>query len=147
VKNIDFTVQDLKELMSSMHRFGIGALRVEQGDFRLELESPGLAAAPLAVSQAATEPPAAPGGEPSFSGSVVRSPLVGTFYASPDPAQSPFVKAGDRVKKGDVLFIIESMKLMNEVTSELDGIVTDIFVKNAQTVEYGQPILAIEGGS
>ena len=75
---------------------------------------------------------------------MVKSPIVGTFYAAPSPDKAPYVTAGKQVKKGDVLFIIESMKLMNEIQSEYDGTVKKILVQDGQGVEYGQPILIIE---
>ena len=74
---------------------------------------------------------------------VVTSPLVGTFYNASSPDAAPFVQAGDTVKKGQVLGIIEAMKLMNEIESEYDGIVEEILVKNEETVEYGQPLFRI----
>lgn len=77
-------------------------------------------------------------------GNVVRCPIVGTFYASPSPDKPPFVNVGDRVSKGDVLMIIESMKLMNEIQSEFDGVVQSILVSNGQAVEYDQPIMIIK---
>lgn len=77
-------------------------------------------------------------------GNVVKSPIVGTFYSSPSPDKPPFVKIGDKVKKGDVIMIIESMKLMNEVQSEFDGIVAKILVESGQAVEFDQPIMIIE---
>lgn len=77
-------------------------------------------------------------------GNVVKSPIVGTFYRSPSPDMPPFVKVGDKVKKGDVIMIIESMKLMNEVQSEFDGTVVRIFVTNGQAVEFDQPIMVIK---
>lgn len=80
----------------------------------------------------------------TVSGNAVKAPIVGTFYASPAPDKAPFVKEGQSVKKGDVLFIIESMKLMNEIQSEFDGTVKKILVANGEAVEYDQPILIIE---
>ncbi len=77
-------------------------------------------------------------------GNVVKSPIVGTFYQSPSPDKPPFVKVGDKVKKGDVIMIIESMKLMNEVQSEFDGTVTKILVGDGQPVEFDQPIMIIK---
>ncbi len=77
-------------------------------------------------------------------GNVVKAPIVGTFYASPSPNKPAYVKVGDTVKKGDVIMIIESMKLMNEVTSEYDGVVKEIMVKDGSPVEYDQPIMVIE---
>ena len=77
-------------------------------------------------------------------GSIVKSPIVGTFYASPSPDKPPFVKVGDTVKKGDVIMIIESMKLMNEVQSDFDGVVEKILVSDGQAVEYDQPVMIIK---
>ena len=77
------------------------------------------------------------------SDNVIISPLVGTFYASSSPDAEPFVKVGDTVKKGQVLGIIEAMKLMNEIESEFDGVVEAILVNNEDVVEYGQPLFRI----
>ena len=77
-------------------------------------------------------------------GNLVKSPLVGTFYAAPSEDAEPFVKVGDTVKKGQTLAIVEAMKLMNEIESEFDGVVTEILVENEENVEYGQPLFRIE---
>ena len=77
-------------------------------------------------------------------GNVVKSPLVGTFYAAPSEDAQPFVKVGDTVKKGQTLAIVEAMKLMNEIESDYDGVVTDILVDNEQMVEYGQPLFKVK---
>ena len=82
-------------------------------------------------------------GEIVLSGNVVKSPLVGTFYNAPSPDAETFVKVGDTVKKGQVLGIIEAMKLMNEIESEFDGTVEQILVENEEVVEYGQPLFVI----
>lgn len=74
---------------------------------------------------------------------VVTSPLVGTFYSAPSPEAEPFVQVGDTVKKGQVLGIIEAMKLMNEIESEYDGVVEAVLVENENVVEYGQPLFRI----
>jgi len=81
--------------------------------------------------------------EPKKEGSLVTSPIVGTFYGSPGPDTKPFVQVGSKVKKGDVLCIIEAMKLMNEIDCEVDGEVAEILVNNEQMVEYGQPLFRI----
>ncbi len=78
-----------------------------------------------------------------ITGKIVKSPLVGTFYAAPSPEAETFVKKGDTVKKGQVLGIVEAMKLMNEIESEYDGVVEDILIGNEDTVEYGQPLFVI----
>ena len=76
-------------------------------------------------------------------GNVVKSPLVGTFYSASSPDSAPFVKVGDTVKKGQVLGIVEAMKLMNEIESEFDGVVKEIQIEDEQVVEYGQPLFVI----
>ena len=82
--------------------------------------------------------------EKSYDGSVIKSPIVGTYYSSPAPDKPPFVKVGQSVKKGDVIMIIESMKLMNEIQSEYDGVVEQILVSDGQAVEFDQPIMVIK---
>ena len=76
-------------------------------------------------------------------GMIVKSPLVGTFYAAPSEDADPFVSVGDQVKKGQTLAIVEAMKLMNEIESDFDGKVEEIYVENGQAVEYGQPLFRI----
>ena len=98
---------------------------------------------PAAISAAAPEEKgAAESG--SVKGNVVKSPLVGTFYAAPAEDAEPFVKVGDSVKEGQVLAIVEAMKLMNEIESDFSGTVTEILVENGQGVEFGQPLFVIE---
>lgn len=101
--------------------------------------------APLAAAQAAiqnSEAVADADSEPE--GMIVKSPLVGTFYAAPAEDAAPFVSVGDLVKKGQTLAIVEAMKLMNEIESEFDGTVKEILVENEQMVEFGQPMFVIE---
>ena len=90
---------------------------------------------------ARTESEAAASSEPE--GMIVKSPLVGTFYAAPSEDADPFVSVGDQVKKGQTLAIVEAMKLMNEIESDFDGKVAEIYVQNGQAVEYGQPLFRI----
>ena len=107
--------------------------------------SSGSAAPPAA--QPETSAPAAADSDGSAasdaSETVVRAPIVGTFYSSPSPEDDPFIQAGDTVKVGDVLCIIEAMKLMNEIESEISGTVKKVLVENAQPVEYDQPLFVI----
>lgn len=85
-----------------------------------------------------------PGTAPILEGThVVRSPMVGTFYRSPEPGANPFVEIGSHVKKGDVICLIEVMKLINSIVAEGDGEILDIFVENAGVVEFGQPLIAM----
>ena len=149
----EFTVSEIKELMAAFYKNNIGSMSINGGNFELKLESlkqvqvAAGAAAPMQaamVSDTVTAAASAEKKEAALSGNVMKSPIVGTFYASPAPDKPAYVTVGTKVKKGDVLFIIESMKLMNEVTSEYDGTVSQILVENAAPVEYGQPILTIE---
>lgn len=94
-----------------------------------------------AQSQLAAQPEQAP---EEKGGNIVKSPLVGTFYAAPSEDAEAFVKVGDTVKKGQTLAIVEAMKLMNEIESEFDGVVTEILVENEENVEYGQPLFRIQ---
>ena len=82
--------------------------------------------------------------EEAPAGNIVKSPLVGTFYAAPAEDAEPFVKVGDSVKEGQVLAIVEAMKLMNEIESDFTGTVAEILVENGQAVEYGQPLFVIK---
>ena len=100
-------------------------------------------AAPAAAAPAATPAPAAALEASEEGGKVITSPLVGTFYSASSPDAEPFVKEGDTVKKGQVLGIIEAMKLMNEIESEFDGVVEAVLVSNEEVVEYGQPLFRI----
>ena len=103
------------------------------------------AGAAVAASAAADTVPAgtAVAEEALKEGNMVTSPLVGTFYAAPAEDAEPFVKVGDHVKKGQTLGIVEAMKLMNEIESDYDGVVTAILVQNGDTVEYGMPLFCI----
>ncbi len=106
-------------------------------------------AAPSAVqSGAAVAPspgaPGAPGADDEIELAVVKSPIVGTFYRSPEPGAAPFVDVGSMIKKGQVLCVIEAMKLMNEIDAECDGEVMSIYVENGQPVQYGERLFAIK---
>jgi acetyl-CoA carboxylase biotin carboxyl carrier protein len=92
------------------------------------------AAAPAAAAGKAGPPPGA---------HILHSPIVGTYYRSPSPTAPPFVEVGSRVKKGQVLCIIEAMKLMNEIECDMDGVIAEIYPQNAQPVEFGEPLFAI----
>ena len=80
----------------------------------------------------------------AYDGNVLKSPMVGTFYAKPNPNSAPYVEVGKKVKKGDIVCIIEAMKLMNEIESEFDGEIKEILVKDGEPVEYGKPLFIIK---
>jgi acetyl-CoA carboxylase biotin carboxyl carrier protein len=116
------------------------------------MPSPPAAAAraplPSAPASAVSAPGAAPAAAaekagPPAGAHILQSPIVGTYYRSPSPDAPPFVEVGSRVKKGQVLCIIEAMKLMNEIESDADGVIAEIYPQNAQPVEFGEPLFAI----
>ena len=100
--------------------------------------------APGSASGAAAPAPPEEAEGPPEGAHVLKSPIVGTFYRRPSPDADPFVHSGDRVKKGQVLCIVEAMKLMNEIESDVEGKVVEIYPENAQAVEYGEPLFAIQ---
>ncbi len=145
---IDNSVKTISELIELMNDNGVGKLEVKDGDFSVKLETlnsciSSTPASTVSVTQAAVS--TSDSCEPSaISGNVITSPIVGTFYAAPAPDQPPFVQKGSSVGKGDVVFIIESMKLMNEIQSEFSGKVAEIYVENGEAVEFGTPVMRIE---
>jgi len=102
------------------------------------------ASAPSAPVPAVQPPAAAPAGEDESSWQIVKSPIVGTFYGAPSPGAPPFVKVGDKVSVGQVLCIVEAMKLMNEIEADYAGTVMKIYSTNGQPVEYGQKLFAVK---
>lgn len=144
------SISDIVLLMEAFNKNHMGTLKLKNGDQSIVLKSQACqtAAAPAGTAPMQTAPQPVQirrdEDEIALPGNVVKSPIVGTFYAAPAPERPAFTQVGQQVKKGDVLFIIESMKLMNEVISELDGTVTHILAEDGQPVEYGQPILCIE---
>lgn len=162
MSELKLSLDELCQLMKSFSDAGLTSFTLREGDFVLKLgaEKPaapvymvppaaGVAAPaavpamPAAVPQAAAPAASQPEAPAVPEGNVVKSPIVGTFYSAASPDKPPYVTVGSEVKEGDVLFIIESMKLMNEVTSEFSGKVEKILVENGQAVEYGQPIMVI----
>lgn len=145
---MEMNVETVKELIASLNQSGVNKLSLETQDFKLLLEKGEpvyVAAEPAKQGKAEIQAHEAIPAEPENPcGNIVTSPIVGTFYASASPDKPPFVKLGQRVKKGDTLFVVESMKLMNEITSEFDGIVAEIFAKNGAGLEYGQSVMRIE---
>jgi acetyl-CoA carboxylase biotin carboxyl carrier protein len=128
---------------------GMAGLGSEPGEAAALPVSPLATAAPLpGLPVHAGEITAASRGAAGTSGGsqgahILNSPIVGTFYSAPSPDSPPFVEVGSRVRKGQVLCIIEAMKLMNEIESDVDGVIAEIYPQNAQAVEFGEPLFAI----
>lgn len=141
--------QTLKDLLDIMHEHDLDALKVKVGDkiFELVRREGGITVLPQAPGgESAAAPPlsgAAPAQAPA-NVKKVTAPLVGVFYQSPSPDAEPFVKAGDRVEPGQVLCILEAMKLFNEITSDYAGVVTRIIPENGELVSLGQEMFWIE---
>lgn len=142
----DSTIRKYAGLMAE---FGLTGLEITKDNTVIRLErsaSPATApAVTQTVSQASAAPEVLPAAQSSDTASI-RSPMVGVFYAAPAEDKEPFVHTGDTIKKGDVLCIIESMKLMNEITAEQDGVIAEICVKNGQVVDYGAELFRIKRG-
>jgi acetyl-CoA carboxylase biotin carboxyl carrier protein len=144
-------IRDLAELLNET---GLTEIEVADGDKVIRVGKGGTVIAgggmPVAAPMPANAPmnadPAQPGPvSPSSShAGAVLSPMVGTAYMSPEPDAAPFVSVGTKVSKGDTLMIVEAMKVMNQIKAEKSGTVTEIFVSDAQPVEFGEPLLAIE---
>ena len=125
------------KLIHAVGESGLSEFSFEEGALKISMRGGEKQGKTVEIKEEIKEKPTA------ITGKIVKSPLVGTFYAAPSPEAETFVKKGDTVKKGQVLGIVEAMKLMNEIESEYDGVVEDILIGNEDTVEYGQPLFVI----
>jgi acetyl-CoA carboxylase biotin carboxyl carrier protein len=156
---------EIKQILDLMREHELSEFELERDNVKLRLTkhvSGGfmVTAPPVTHASAShTVPAVAPHASPPATGTpvlspadnevdlaVVKSPIVGTFYRAPEPGARPFAEVGDMVKKGQVLCIIEAMKLMNEINAEIDGEVMKIFVENGQAVQYGERLFALKVG-
>lgn len=147
-------IEDIKSLVQIMGEGELTCVEVTEGENKIRLEKHPATVTEVRTVAAATEfapTPAQTAAAPSAINPVVssnlkeiKSPMVGMFYDSPSPEAECYVKTGSKVKKGDVLCVIEAMKLLNEITSDVDGEVADICVSNGQIVEYGQVLFRID---
>jgi acetyl-CoA carboxylase biotin carboxyl carrier protein len=149
--------KEIEALVRSMRRQGVAEFTyTERKDGGAELNvrfdggvasfaAPVSMPTPVPVAVAAPTPaaPAAPAAAPRVEGRAIKSPIVGTFYRSASPDAPPYVNVGDRVKKGQIVCIVEAMKLMNQIESDIDGIVTDILVENGQPVQFGHELYRV----
>jgi acetyl-CoA carboxylase biotin carboxyl carrier protein len=158
-------LEQLKQILALAREHDLSEFELEQDGLKLKIRrgvssvvvaAPAVAPTlPVVIPTAATTPsaptaagpvdttPPEPAPEADLELAVVKSPIVGTFYRSAEPSTPPFVEVGSTVKKGDVLCIIEAMKLMNEIDSEYDGEVVNVYVENGQPVQYGERLFAI----
>ena len=155
-------IDDLRQLIDFLKANGVAEFDVDRGDLKIRLKfqeqqaAPSnlgdlarlLAAAPAAAPTTHAPAPAAasapaPAADPDAGLHIVKSPIVGTFYSSPSPGAAPFVSTGDRIEKGQVICIVEAMKLMNEIEADATGELVKCLVANGQPVEFGQPLFSI----
>jgi acetyl-CoA carboxylase biotin carboxyl carrier protein len=163
-------IEDLKQLIEFLKANQVGEFELDRGDLRVRLkfsqpEVPGNGLSDLANLLAAARVAPAQGGVPSATAQtatqaavpeaavdpneglhIVKSPIVGTYYGSPSPGASPFVAPGDHVDKGQVICIIEAMKLMNEIECDAAGEIVKCLVSNGQPIEFGQPLFTVRQG-
>ena len=149
------TNQEIKELLQIFDESGVAEMEVQRGENRLRLrrapmvhEMTAHSAPPAAHTHASAPAPlpaaaASKASGPDPSHTLIKSPIVGTYYDAPSPEAGPFVKVGDTVEPGQVLCIIESMKLMNEIEAEIAGTLVHKLVENGRPVEYGEALFAI----
>jgi acetyl-CoA carboxylase biotin carboxyl carrier protein len=137
--------REIRRLADLLRDYGLTEVEVEREGVRVRLrrEPAALAAPPAAAAPAAAAVSVAPAASEANL-LTIEAPMVGTLYRAPSPDAPPFVRDGDRVTKGQVVCIIEAMKLMNEIESKVAGRVVKVLVENAQAVEYGQPLFLLE---
>jgi acetyl-CoA carboxylase biotin carboxyl carrier protein len=153
-------IRKVKKLIELLEESGIDELEIREGEESVRISrhskqpayaQPMYAPAPTPAPAAATAAPVAAAvaavsevpSAPKMNGQVARSPMVGTFYRTPGPASPAFVEIGQSVKKGDILCIVEAMKMMNHIEAETSGVIESILVENGQPVEYDQPLFTI----
>lgn len=149
---IEDTVECVEALARIVKENDLGKIKISTADIDIVIEGrnqqsaviPPMTAVASVAAPAAAEPAEAVKSAEPVTGNFITSPIIGTFYSSPSPEKPAYVKLGDTVNVGDVVCIIESMKLMNEINSEFSGRVAEIYVNNGDSVEYGQKLFRIE---
>ena len=155
-------IRKVKKLIELLDESGIAEIEITEGEesVRISRYAAGAPAAPAPMQVAVAAPPPAPAvvetpaaspppaaespAEPEEDGFEVTAPMVGTFYSSSSPGAAPYVQVGDRVSEGDTLCIIEAMKMMNQIESDVAGVIKSIRVQNGEPVEFGQPLFVID---
>ena len=139
-------LRKLKTLIDLVSESGIAELDITEGDDHVRIVNRAAAVPTIVAAPAPAAAPAAPASpaKTEEAAAAIVSPMVGTFYRAPSPGAEPFVKEGDSIKKGQVIGIIEAMKLLNEVEADQDGVVKEFAVENGQPVEFGQPLVILK---
>lgn len=132
-----------------MREFGLSSVDVEQHGTRIRLRAGSRGVHVVQTSTATSHPVATVAGNQDVSsddGTFITAPMIGTYYSAPGPGEPVFVEAGDEIEVGQTIAVIEAMKIMNEIAADRAGTVLEVLVRNAQAVEYGQPLLRISAG-
>ena len=133
----------VRELISLMGKGGISELDLTSGDVSIRLRGAAAALALPASSSSAGSGDSVTAPQAEDEGHIITAPMIGTFYSAPSPGEDPFVQIGDEVEVGQVIGIIEAMKIMNEIIADKPGVVAECMVENAQAVEYGSPLVRL----
>ncbi|HGM5581368.1 TPA: acetyl-CoA carboxylase biotin carboxyl carrier protein [Pseudomonas putida] len=149
-------IRKVKKLIELLEESGIDELEIKEGEESVRISrnskqpagaqyfaAPAPVAAPVAAAPVAAAAPAAEAAAPALKGTVIRSPMVGTFYRKPSPTSPNFAEVGQSVKKGDTLCIVEAMKMMNHIEADIGGVIDAILVEDGQPVEFDQPLFTI----
>ncbi len=139
-------IRKIKKLIDLIEDSDIVELEITEGEESVRISRSSTTTAPVGYSAppSSVPVPTTPPEEEPLSGHIVRAPMVGTFYRAPSPGSKEFVEVGQQVAAGDTLCIIEAMKILNQIETDVDGVVAKILVDNAQPVEYNQPLFSIE---
>lgn len=145
-------IRKIKKLIELVEESGINELEISEGEESVRISrggtvvqaAPMMQAAPIAAAPAAAPAVAAAPAAPALSGHLVRSPMVGTFYASASPDAPAFVEVGQHVNAGDTLCILEAMKMMNQIEADKSGVIKEILASNEDAIEFDQPLFIIE---
>ncbi len=149
-------IRKLRSLIELVESSGIAELEITEGEEAVRISRYGQPAPATAAPQVSYLPPApvagaseanteisSPGTEPEMEGHIIRAPMVGSFYSSPSPDAKPFVEVGDKVEANQTLCIIEAMKMLNQIHSDVSGEIVSVLVENGQPVEFDQPLFVI----
>ena len=140
------TRNDIQELMTHFDASGLTYLEVETGDGRVKMKKAavgGAISSPGLSAGAAMMPETAPAPVKTEAGTVVRAPLVGVFYAAPAPGESPFVQVGQTVKRGDILCLVEAMKMLNEIPAPAGGVIEEVLAQDGALVGFDAPLFRL----
>jgi len=145
-------IRKIKKLIELVEESGINELEISEGEESVRISrgvpaaavAPVIHAAPVAAAPIAAVAPVAEAAAPVISGHIVRSPMVGTFYASASPDSPAFTEVGQHVNAGDTLCIIEAMKMMNQIEADKSGVIKEVLAQNEDAIEFDQPLFIIE---